>query len=338
MVTINTTDDLIRALLEQPEFLQAARNLILSQELIDTPNRLDRISEQIAELFRAMAQTDRRLEEYIANTDRNVELFNQRFDRLESDMAEVKSDIGGLKTDVSVLKTDMVEVKADIGGLKTDVSVLKTDMVEVKADIGGLKTDVSVLKTDMAEVKADVSVLKTDMVEVKADIGGLKTDVSVLKTDMTDVKAKLDRQTGIILEQRAHRIILNIAKDHLDLTRGSILKSDFIDMGRRLRDGIDDAEEKGLITEDEADNLRLIDLIIRGRRRSDRVHVHVAIEVSQTINNDDITRARDRAKTLAAVTGTEAIAAVIGAIVNPPQQALAHREGVQVVIPVMFSE
>ena len=261
MVTINTTDDLIRALLEQPEFLQAARNLILSQELIDTPNRLDRISEQIAELFRAMAQTDRRLEEYIANTDRNVELFNQRFDRLESDMAEVK-----------------------------------------------------------------------------ADIGGLKTDVSVLKTDMTDVKAKLDRQTGIILEQRAHRIILNIAKDHLDLTRGSILKSDFIDMGRRLRDGIDDAEEKGLITEDEADDLRLIDLIIRGRRRSDRVHVHVAIEVSQTINNDDITRARDRAKTLAAVTGTESIAAVIGAIVNPPQQALAHREGVQVVIPVMFSE
>ena len=170
------------------------------------------------------------------------------------------------------------------------------------------------------------------MVEVKAD-------VSVLKTDMVEVKAKLDRQTGIILEQQVHDIILNIAKDHLDMTRTAILKSRLTGgVTRRLEGDIETAEDNGDITEDEAENLRLVDLIIRGRRRSDRVHVHAAIEVSQTVNNNDVTRARDRAKTLAAVTDTEAMAVVIGAMVNPPQQALADREGVQVVIPAMFSE
>lgn len=248
MVTINTTDDLLRALQERPEFLQAARSLILSAELLDTPRRLDRISQQVSELFRAMAETDRRLEEFIAAT-------NQRLGRLESDLVEVKSDL------------------------------------------------------------------------------------AVLKSDLVEVKAKLDQQVGVSMEQKVHNSILNIAKDHLDLTHGQVLKSiNTPQMSRRLREAIDAAEEQGIITSDAAANLYVVDLIIRGRRRSDRTYFHVAIEVSRTVNDDDITRARDRANTLATVIGGETAAAVIGSMVSSPQQALAQREGVRIVVPAMFSE
>ena len=315
MVTINTTDDLLRALREQPEFLQAARSLILSDELLDLPKRfelqeerlaqqeerqarleerMNQLAEQMAELSRVVTETNRRLDEFIAATNRNFELFNQRLERLESDMTEVKSD----------------------------VSTLKSDMTEVKSDV-------STLKSDMTEVKSDVSTLKSDMTEVKSD-------VSTLKSDMVQVKAKLDQQDGAILEQKVHNSILNIAKDHLDLTHGRVLKSSVISMTQRLRDDVDNAEEQGLITYDAAAELHVVDLIIRGRRRSDRTYVHAAIEVSRTINDDDITRARDRARTLSTVVGEEAMAVVVGETVNPPQQALADREGVRVVTPALF--
>ena len=259
MVTINTTDDLLRALREQPEFLQAARSLILSDELLDLPKRfepqeerlarqeerltqlderMNQLAEQMAELSRVVTETNRRLDEFIAATNRNFELFNQRLERLESDMVEVK--------------------------------------------------------------------------------------------------AKLDRQDGATLEQRVHNSILNIAKDHLDLTHGRVLKSSVISMTQRLRDDVDDAEEQGLITYDAAADLHVVDLIIRGRRRSDLTYVHAAIEVSRTINDDDVTRARDRARTLSTVVGEEAMAVVVGETLNPPQQTLADREGVRVVTPALF--
>ena len=273
MVTINTTDDLLRALREQPEFLQAARSLILSDELLDLPKRfelqeerlarqeerqtqlderMNQLAEQMAELSRVVTETNRRLDEFIAATNRNFELFNQRLERLESDMVEVKSD------------------------------------------------------------------------------------VSTLKSDMVEVKAKLDQQVGVGLEQRVHNSILNIAKDHLDLTHGRVLKSSVISMTQRLRDDVDDAEEQGLITYDAAADLHVVDLIIRGRRRSDLTYVHAAIEVSRTINDDDVTRARDRARTLSTVVGEEAMAVVVGETLNPPQQTLADREGVRVVTPALF--
>lgn len=157
-----------------------------------------------------------------------------------------------------------------------------------------------------------------------------------LKYDMTEIRSKLDRLVGISWEQRAYIRILNIAKDHLDLTHGRVLKSNVINMRQRLRDHIDDAEEQGLITLDAAADLHVVDLIIRGRRRSDRTYVHAAIEVSRTINDDDVTRARDRARTLSTVVGAEAMAVVVGESVNPPQQTLADREGVRVVTPALF--
>ncbi|MBO9482118.1 MULTISPECIES: hypothetical protein [Gammaproteobacteria] len=81
------------------------------------------------------------MESYI---DRRMESFeasvNQRFDRVESDVSELKSDVSELKSDVVELKADVVELKEDVVELKSDVSGLKSDMFEVKSDIAEIKT------------------------------------------------------------------------------------------------------------------------------------------------------------------------------------------------------
>ena len=69
-----------------------------------------------------------------------------RLERIESDIAELKSD-------VAVLKTDVRELKSDVAILKTDVRELKADVSDLKTRVGRLEVDVSVLKGDSLEVK-----------------------------------------------------------------------------------------------------------------------------------------------------------------------------------------
>ncbi len=49
-------------------------------------------------------------------------------------MDGVKTDIGGLKTDMDGVKTDIGGLKTDMDGVKTDIGGLKTDMDEMKIE------------------------------------------------------------------------------------------------------------------------------------------------------------------------------------------------------------
>lgn len=61
-----------------------------------------------------------------------------RFDRVDQDIHELKTDAGQLKLDVGQLKLDVGELKTDVGQLKTDVGQLKTDVGQLKTDVGRL--------------------------------------------------------------------------------------------------------------------------------------------------------------------------------------------------------
>ena len=139
MTIINTTDDFIRLLQENEEFLAAARRVIYTQDLMELPTRF---------------------KEYALKTD-------GRLQSIEGDVGVLKEDVGTLKDDVGTLKEDVGVLKEDVGTLKDDVGVLKEDM-------GALKDDVGVLKEDMGALKDDVGVLKGDMGTLKGDMGTLQ--------------------------------------------------------------------------------------------------------------------------------------------------------------------
>ena len=94
------------------------------------------------------------------------ETMDQRFERVDEQMHDVRSEVGALREDVTYVKDDFAFLKEEVTTLKTDVSTLKTDLTEVKADVSGLKGD-------LTEVKADVSGLKTDL-------AGLNTKLDTL--------------------------------------------------------------------------------------------------------------------------------------------------------------
>ena len=179
-----------------------------------------------------------------------------------------------------------------------------------------------------------------------AQLVGLVTDLSASfqafaeATDrrLTSLEANVASLQGSDLENRARLNILNIAMNELGLNRGRVLLATGRDTEPGFLATINAAEEAGLITEQQADHVLVADIIIRARRTDDRRYVHAVFEVSRTIRLDDITRAHGRAATVASTTGEPTIAAVVGELIQPPQQQRADEMGVKVLLPPLLQQ
>jgi len=99
--------------------------------------------------------------------------------------------------------------------------------------------------------------------------------------------------------------------------RGHVLSPD------ELTALLDDAIESGALSEAQADDISLADVIVRGRRRSDGAAVFLVVEVSWGVGPQDVERAIRRAALLA-YTGTPAIPVVAGTWVTPEAADLAR--------------
>ena len=93
-----------------------------------------------------------------------------------------------------VTKTDFIEIGGsgvDIADLKSSVATLETDVSTNQSDIKKLKTDVSTNQSDVGTLKTDVSALQTDVSTNQSDVGTLKTDVSTLQDQATDFENRI---------------------------------------------------------------------------------------------------------------------------------------------------
>ncbi len=99
-----------------------------------------------------------------------------------------------------------------------------------------------------------------------------------------------------------------------------------------LDETIEQAEENGLITQEEEPDIWQLDLIVGGSRFGDRTPMIAAIETSITAGDDDIRNAASRAGTLKkAVSETVVIPVVIAANIDQERQSLAESLGVTLI-------
>ena len=92
MATINSQEDFLRALRENPEWREAVRALILGEEMLNLPAALQRLSDTVD---RFVARQEQFNDEQRQFNDEQRQ-FNQnsfaRFDRMESDSSRLKED------------------------------------------------------------------------------------------------------------------------------------------------------------------------------------------------------------------------------------------------------
>ena len=94
MTAFSNTADFLRLLREDPDFRDEARRLLLTQELIDLPERLARFE---------------------ANMERRFDGFERRFDELEGGTERQFTEV---RSDITEMKGDIAKNTSDIGGLR----------------------------------------------------------------------------------------------------------------------------------------------------------------------------------------------------------------------------
>lgn len=186
-----------------------------------------------------------------------------------------------------------------------------------------VESRLSSLETQVGNLTEQVGGLNTQVGNLTEQVGGLNTQVGNLTTQVGDLQ-------GTALEFRVQNSIHSLIFRRLGFTHTQVLRSQSIPPEQSFHDFMWDAVAQNRIVRDDIGRLLAADLLLRARLPDSTEQVHVAVEVSRTVDDIDITRARERADLLAAAAGTAGRAVVIGTIIPEPQRQLADAMGVAV--------
>jgi cell division septum initiation protein DivIVA len=197
------------------------------------------------------------------------------------------------------------EAAAERAGMKQDMSQLEQRVergfAEAAAERAGMKQDISQLEQ---RVERGFTEAAAERAEMKQDISQLKGDVSQLKG--------FNYESRII--QQANAIFGRFMR------RGHDARNE---IGRLL----EEAEDNGIISEQEHDHVLAIDLLWAGKQKHTKADVVLTVEVSWRAEETDIKRAISRAETLRKM-GLTALPVVAGLVWDENTIDLARQQNV----------
>ena len=172
----------------------------------------------------------------------------------------------------------------------------------------------------------------TDAKQLRSDMTQVRTDVKQLQSDVRKIDGRLDRGFGTNYEAKVSQNARSILGQQAGVRNSRVLKGPSLRTDPDFDRAVESAEASGTITEDESDELLLLDVIVSGTRTGTQDRVYAGIEVSITANDDDVNRAADRAEILSRVTGPPVMAVVIADRVETQQRELAARRQVAMAV------
>ena len=189
------------------------------------------------------------------------------------------------------------------------------------------------LDQGLGEVRSELSEFRqetqTHFEEVRSELSELRQET---RSELRRTNGRLDRGFGANYEAKTTSNIRSILGQQLGIRNSRVLKGPNLRTDEDLESLLEQAESSGAITEEEADELLLLDLIVAGTHRADHARVYVAAEISITANQDDVNRAADRAEILWRVTGFPSRPVVIADRISEPCRKLADEKEVAVAI------
>ena len=91
MTTINTSEDLLRLLREDPHFYEQARRLILTDELITLPERFAAFAARVDDFIAKQEQFNDEQRQFNEEQRQFNQRVDSRFDRIERDLSHFKN-------------------------------------------------------------------------------------------------------------------------------------------------------------------------------------------------------------------------------------------------------
>jgi len=201
-----------------------------------------------------------------------------KFDRMEKKIDRIEHKVDKLEERTSRIEERQARSEERQVRLEERQARLeeKQDRLEKKVD--KLEEDVFGLKQDVGTLKQDVDTLKQDVDTLKKDVDTLKRDVDTLKKDVAYLKGS-DRERWY--RDKAHAVFGRL------VLKGKPFEEKAVEI-------LWNAYKRGQISKEERDEVLSSDLLWSGER--DGKFVVLVVEVSFTISQDDVERAKKRAE------------------------------------------
>ena len=308
--TINDISDLSRILQENPEWAETLRSLLLSREVLTQPEK--------------MAQLTERLDQFILEIREQNRRAAARMDQFDQFSRETQAFILEMRGFIAEQREINVRADARMDALTAELREFIAEQREInaRADAQMERFDQFIQEMREYNARADARMEKFTL--------EMREHNELAKFRMDRFDDRLGSYLGDLLENRLHGRIVPLIANRFGLRRTVILKSRFFQMDSDLYEQLDAAEDAGQISLRQNCQLQLADFILRGVRKDTREPAYVVVEASRTIKEYDISRARERADILAAVTGAAAFPAAIGNLVAEPQESQAADSAVTI--------
>ena len=164
----------------------------------------------------------------------------------------------------------------------------------------------------LERLESDFAGLKEGQARLEGGFAGLKEGQARLEEGQARMSGQLGILVGSNFEGRASRLAPRHVRRILGHSRTEVVYSFEDNNTGDFKGLLDSAVEAGAITEDEADELRLADLILTGQDQQGQ-RTYVVLDVSVTAQQQDADRALNRAGILEKATGLRALPAVMAA-------------------------
>ena len=229
MATINTIEDLIRILDENPEWTEALRSRLLTRELLELParfaeyaesnnERLDTIEARLDTIEARLDTLDRQLEivkAQLQSLELRIDRLDRRMERFEDDMARFRS------RHASEMVKEQSDIMADELGYRKVQTLTRRDLLRM---VNSADTE-DISRSDLRSFRrADLIVEAVEdstgescylAVEISFTVNGRDTTRAIRNAKF------LSRFTGL----RAVPVVSGVRKDDLvnsDLTAGNV--------------------------------------------------------------------------------------------------------------------
>ena len=188
------------------------------------------------------------------------------------------------------------------------------------------------LPSRMDRVEESISSLTVEVRALGEQVNSLANTVMFQSHRMDTMSGHLSALRGEAQERKVAFKVNSVISQPLGLTRTRVVLSIGEVPPRDLLDPIEDAREEDRITEEQFRRILDTDLVFFARRRkngsAEREQVWCAVEISTTIREDDVVRARQSAEAIQTAVRIDTLAIVAGPSINEGAQYLIESEDV----------
>ncbi|MDR7537704.1 MAG: hypothetical protein QN183_15280 [Armatimonadota bacterium] len=255
-------------------------------------DRLEQLMERIEAAVARLAEAQVRAEERLARVEERLDRVEERVGRLEAAVAHLAE--AQARTEERLARLEDAVARLAEAQARTEERLARLEDAVARLAEAQARTDERLARLAETQVRTEARLARTD-----ARLAGLRGN---------DLERRYAENAPAYF-QRLLRQLRLVPKEELG----------------RLAEG---AEDRGVLSASERELLLWTDVVAFGRWRDTGDETYLAVEVSATVDTEDIERAADRARLLQRVTGLRAVAAAAGEDITPEAERQAARLGV----------